>query len=220
MTAGGLESILQTLLGLPPVWLYLFLGLGAAAENVAPPVPADTFVLLGGFLAAQGRASLAGVFLSTWVFNCAGSFTMYALARRYGRGVFDTRAGRFLLRPRQLAKLDALYAAHGEIIIFVSRFVPGFRALVPVFAGITRLGAGRALAPIAVASAIWYGALIAIGTLLGRNWEWVLRTVGSVNRALVVAALLLAALVAWAWWRTRRPARDESDAERGEEVEP
>ena len=217
MTAGGLETILQTLLDLPPAWLYLFLGLGAAAENVAPPVPADTFVLLGGFLAAQGRASLAGVFLSTWVFNCAGSFGMYALARRYGRGVFDTRAGRFLLRPRQLAKLEALYAAHGEKIIFLSRFVPGFRALVPVFAGITRLGAARALVPIAVASALWYGALIALGTLLGRNWDWVLRTLGSVNRALAIAALVLAALAAWAWWRTRHP---PEEAEETREAEP
>lgn len=204
MTAGGLEAILQSLLRLPPAWLYLFLGLGAAAENVVPPVPADTFVLLGAFLAAQGRASIPGVFLSTWIPNFAGSFGMYALARRYGRGVFDTRAGRFLLRPKQLSKLDTWYATHGAKIIFFSRFVPGFRALVPVFAGVSGLGAGRTLVPIALASAIWYGALIALGTLLGKNWDLVLRTFGSVNRALALLALVLAGLVGWAWWRTRR----------------
>lgn len=207
------ESILETLLAIPPAWLYLILGLGAAAENVFPPVPADTFVLLGAFLAAQGRAAVVGVFLSTWVFNCGGSFAVYALARRYGRGFFATRTGRFLLRPRQLAKLESLYAAHGEKIIFLSRFVPGFRALVPVFAGVARLGAVRALVPIAIASGIWYGALIALGTLLGKNWALVLRTFDSVNRALLVVALVLAVVVGWAWWRTRRQ-REPSEVER------
>lgn len=203
------DSILEALLSLPPAWLYLFVGLGAAAENVVPPVPADTFVLLGAFLAAQGRATVLGVFLSTWVLNSAGSFAIYALARRYGRGFFDTRTGRFLLRPRQLAKLEALYVAHGEKMIFLSRFVPGFRALVPVFAGVAGLRAGRTLPPIAIASAVWYGALIALGTLLGKNWDLVVRAFGSVNRVLLLVALVLAAVVAWAWWRTRRPAGEQ-----------
>lgn len=204
MTVADVESILETLLQLHPLWLYLFLGLGAAAENVVPPIPADTFVLLGAFLAARGRASAAGVFLSTWILNCAGSFAVYALARRYGRGIFETGVGRFLLRPRQLEKLEGLYTRHGEKIIFASRFVPGFRALVPVFAGISRLGAGRALVPIALASALWYGALIVLGTLLGRNWEVVWRAFTTMNRALALIALGLAVLVAWAWWWTRR----------------
>ncbi|NIU78069.1 MAG: DedA family protein, partial [Gammaproteobacteria bacterium] len=61
----------------------------------------------------------------------------YALARRWGRPVLGTPAGRWVLRPRQLEKLAALYNAHGSKIIFASRFLPAFRALVPVFAGIT-----------------------------------------------------------------------------------
>lgn len=204
MTALVIDSILDVLGALAPIWLYVALGLGAAIENVVPPVPADTFVLFGAFLAAQGRATVSGVFLSTWVLNVAGSFSVYLLARKYGRAFFGTRTGRFLLRPRQLRKLERLYAVHGPRIIFVSRFVPGFRALVPVFAGVAHLRPRRSLLPIAVASGVWYGALIALGTLLGKNWGLILRAFASVNRLLAVAALTVALVVVWVWWRTRR----------------
>lgn len=199
-----LDSFLDTLRNLPPGWLYLALGLGAAAENIVPPVPADTFVLFGAFLAAQGRASAQGVFLSTWLFNITGSFSVYLLARRYGRGFFATRVGHLLLRPKQLAKLQEWHTSHGGKIIFFSRFLPGLRALVPVFAGVSHLGAWRTGLPIALASAAWYGALVAFGTLLGKNWDLILRTFGSVNRALAFVALVVGIAAAWAWWRTRR----------------
>jgi hypothetical protein len=53
---GCIDAVLEWLADLPPVLIYLVIGIGAAVENVFPPVPADTFVLLGAFLAASGRA--------------------------------------------------------------------------------------------------------------------------------------------------------------------
>ena len=41
-----MEQVLSTLAGLPPPLVYAVLGLGAALENLVPPVPADTFVVL------------------------------------------------------------------------------------------------------------------------------------------------------------------------------
>ena len=52
-----LERLLATLAALPPLLIYAFIGVGAAIENFIPPVPADTFVLLGAFLSAGGRAN-------------------------------------------------------------------------------------------------------------------------------------------------------------------
>ncbi len=112
--------------------------------------------------------------------------------------------GRLLLRPKQLARLQEWYAGHGGKIIFFSRFLPGLRALVPVFAGVSHLGAWRTGLPIALASAAWYGALIALGTLVGKNWDLIWHTFGSVNRVLAFVALVVAIAAAWVWWRTRR----------------
>lgn len=198
-----IEDVLRTLADLPPLLIYLVIGAGAAVENVIPPIPADTFVLLGAFLAAAGRASTLLVFLCTWVANVASAVLVYWLARRYGKGFFDTPAGHWLLRPHQLEQIGKFYSRWGIAAIFGSRFLPAFRALVPVFAGVTHVSLLRVLPPLAIASGLWYGALVVLGGMAGRNFEAIL---GFFERAstmlLVVALLLIGAFAVW-WWRSR-----------------
>jgi membrane protein DedA with SNARE-associated domain len=129
---------------------------------------------------------------------------VYRLAHRYGRGFFSTRAGHWLLRPKQLETVGAFYARWGTPAIFISRFLPAFRALVPVFAGVTHVPLVRVLPPLAIASAIWYGALVYLGALASRNWEGIMTFFGSISTGLLVVASVLVVLVG-AWWvRSRR----------------
>ncbi|NIR45287.1 MAG: hypothetical protein GWN99_18070, partial [Gemmatimonadetes bacterium] len=65
--------------------------LGVAVENFFPPIPADTFVVLGAFLSAQGRVTGSGVFLATWTMNTGTALLSYGVSRRWGRSVLDTR---------------------------------------------------------------------------------------------------------------------------------
>ncbi len=202
------ERILETLGEVAPHWIYIVVGAGAAIENVFPPIPADTFVVLGAFLSAQGRATGLGVFGVTWATNTATALLIYALARRWGRIFLGTRAGRWLLRPRQLERLERLYSGHGAKIIFFSRFLPAFRVLVPVFAGISHLTFWRTAFPVAVASALWYGVLVYVGVVFGRNWRSIIEALGNVNTILIAIAGLLAVALTILWWRTRRHAHE------------
>ena len=186
-------------MNLPPALIYVTIGAGAAIENIIPPIPADTFVLLGAFLAASGRADAVLVFLVTWVCNVATAVLVYRLAHRYGRGFFDTTAGHWLLRPNQLEKIGIFYERWGTPAIFVSRFLPAFRALVPVFAGVTRVPLSRVLPPLALASGLWYGILVYMGALAGRNWQAIVEFFGQFSSALLAVAAVLIVLVA-AWW--------------------
>lgn len=176
---------------------------GAALENIVPPVPADTFVLLGAFLAERGRADLLAVFLATWGANVASATIVYALARKWGRSFFQHGAGRFLLRPHQLDQIARFYDRFGVVAILFSRFLPAFRAMVPVFAGVTRVPAPRVIPPMAIASAAWYGMLVWIGSQASRNWRVIVTLFGSISGWLaVVAGVLVVAVVLW-WWRSR-----------------
>jgi membrane protein DedA with SNARE-associated domain len=202
-SGGRLNAVLEWLAGLPPALTYLIIGVGAAVENVVPPVPADTFVLLGAFLAESGRASPWLVFVVTWVANVASAVGVYLLAYRYGNTFFATTVGRFLLQPRQLQQVGHFYARWGTPAIFVSRFLPAFRALVPVFAGVTRVPLRVVLVPLAAASALWYGALVYLGAMAGRNWDAIMWFFGRASSVLLLLAALLLGGVAWWWWRTR-----------------
>jgi len=182
--------------------LYALIGLLAAVENVFPPVPADTAVALGAFLAGRGTLNPWAVFGVTWVGNVVSAGLVYGMARRYGRGLFAGRLGRRLLPEAVLVQLTQAYQRHGAAAIFLSRLLPVWRGIVPPFAGIAGVGAVRTLVPLALASALWYGALIYLTATLGSNLDAVLAFLGHVNR--VLGAIAFAILVAVAWYVVRR----------------
>ena len=193
---------------LPGPTLYLVLGVGAALENVIPAIPADTFVALGGLLSAVGTVSARGVFLTTWLCNVASALVMYRLGYAHGRMLFETRIGHFLLKPHQLERMARFYARWGLPAIFLTRFLPGVRSVVPVFAGITHQKWLPVAVPIALASAIWYGALVLLGRWAGENLDVLGRLLGRVQSVLGALAVVLVALAATWWWRSRHPPRE------------
>jgi membrane protein DedA with SNARE-associated domain/uncharacterized tellurite resistance protein B-like protein len=184
--------------------VYAVLALLAAVENVVPPVPSDAAVALGAFLSIRGLTTPLGVFVVTWVANLAGAAAVYFIARRYGRRLFATRTGRRLLAPRSLAIIEREYLRFGVAGIFISRFLPGIRAVVPPFAGLVGLSALRTLVPMGVASAIWYGGITILGTVIGSEWERINRIILGVNRTLAVVAVALIAAGVILYLRARR----------------
>ncbi len=200
-----LDRVLDALASLPVVPTYLVLMLLSALENVFPPVPADTAVALGAFLARRGEISVVPLAALCWLSNLASAALTYAFARSHGQAFFREGWGRRILTPRVLALLEETYRRWGVLGIFASRFLPGLRAAVTPFAGIAGLGAARALVPAAVASAIWYAFLAAAGYTLAHNWAAVKQLIADTNRVLAVAALAFTLLAGiWLWRSARR----------------
>jgi membrane protein DedA with SNARE-associated domain len=202
-----LDHLLDALASLPLVPTYLVLMLLSALENVLPPVPADTAVALGAFLARRGEISVVPLAALCWLSNIASAAGTYAFARSHGQPFFREGWGRRILTPRTLAVLEEAYRRWGVLGIFASRFLPGVRAAVLPFAGIAGLGAVRALVPAAVASAIWYAFLAAAGYTLAQNWAAVKQLMEDTNRVLAIVAIVLALLAGlWVWRRARHAA--------------
>jgi membrane protein DedA with SNARE-associated domain/uncharacterized tellurite resistance protein B-like protein len=189
--------------------VYGVLALLAAVENVVPPVPSDAAVALGAFLSHRGLTTPLLVFLVTWTSNLLGAGLVYLAARHYGHRLFARATGRRLLAPRSLAVLEREYLRFGIAGIFFSRFLPGIRAVVPPFAGLVRLGAVRTFVPIAVASAIWYGGITLLGSLIGAQWQRIVGILEGVNRTMgILTLLLVVAGAAWYWIHRRARARE------------
>jgi membrane protein DedA with SNARE-associated domain len=192
--------------GLPAALLYLVLALIAALENVVPPLPTDTVVAFGTWLAVRGQASAVVAFLCIWLGNVAGGAAMYAVGRRHGV-TWMHRHFPSLADERGEARLLALYARYGVLALVVSRFIPGVRAVVPPFAGALRLPAVSALGAMAVASAIWYGLISYLAYRAGANWSTLTATVVRSGRSaafLGVGGVVVAAIVAAVWMLRRR----------------
>ena len=197
-----MTDLLHFLESLPPDPLYGLIAALAAVENAFPPVPADTAVALGAFLAGRGIMDPWLVFGLTWTANVGSGAAVYALARRHGRALFQGVLGRRLFSDATIARIEEQYHRHGPWGIFLSRLVPVWRGLVMPFAGIAGVPPRRALLPLALASGLYYGGLTGLVTTLGTNLEDVLRVLRRVNTVLAVVATAL--LFAAALWTLRR----------------
>lgn len=204
-----IDALLEWLKSLPPLLVYLVVGGIAAVENVFPPVPADVVALFGGFLAGQGTGHPLAMFLVVWGGNVSTAILMYWVGRKKGTQFFQTRLGRIILHPGQMEKLSRFYQRRGTIVIFISRFLPMFRAVVPIFAGTSGVGFWRASLPMALASAAWYGAIVYLGATAGENWEEIRAAVEASGKWLAIAAAVLALLVGRWWWKSRKHAAAE-----------
>lgn len=199
-----MQGALDWLSGLPPFALYAALAVVAALENIFPPLPADTVVAFGAFLAARGHATLVGAFLATWLGNVSGALLVYALGRRYGASYAQRWLARFGSEQNE-QRLERMYAQRGIAALFLSRFIPGVRALVPPFAGAVRVPALRATLAIGVASGIWYGIVTWIAYHVGSDWEALQARLKSAGiTAALVAGGIAVVVVAWYLLRRRR----------------
>lgn len=191
--------------------MYAAVGALAAVENVFPPIPADTAVGIGAFLSHKGTITATGIFAVTWSANVASAALVYAAARIWGRAFFRGGLGQRLLPPRHMERIEALYERHGALGVFVSRFVPALRAVVPPFAGIAGLSAGRAVGPVALASALWYGALTWLVASFAQEIEDVARIVAGVNWVGGVAVGIAIAVFAVVMLRRRKVGQGRED---------
>ncbi len=197
-----LEQFITGLADLPPALIYVVIGVLAALENIFPLVPADTAVAFGAFLSGTGRISAWSVFAFTWIGNVASAIGTYLVARHLGRPFFRSRFGERLLKPTALQRLEVLYKKYGTWGIFFSRFIPALRAIVPPFAGVANVGAVRAIVPMAVASAIWYGMITYLAATVVREFDEIKKLILQFNR---IGAIVLGALVVFSitWWLLR-----------------
>jgi membrane protein DedA with SNARE-associated domain len=60
--------------------------------------------------------------------------------------------------------------------------------------------------PLALASAIWYGALVWVGATAGRNLDTLMTWLDKLNLVLLGVAVVLFGGIFWWWWRSRREA--------------
>jgi membrane protein DedA with SNARE-associated domain len=190
------NDILRWLATLPTGALYAALAVIAAAENVFPPLPADTVVAVGSFLAARGSGSLIGAASAIWAGNLVGAIGMYFAGRRFGSAALTKRMGGAAAEARVMQ----LYASYGTMALFVSRFLPGVRAIVPPFAGALRVPLVQVVPAMAVASAIWYGAIAWLGFRFGQNLDELQRLISGATRTsglIAIGIVVIAVLIIW-----------------------
>lgn len=166
-------------------------GLAIALENLFPPVPSELILPLAGFTASRGGFTLAEALVWTTAGSVVGALVLYLLGAVLGRErvywIWDRLP---LTKHDDLVRTEEWFDRHGRKAVFFGRFVPIFRSLISVPAGVTRMPVPLFLALTLAGSAIWNTIFVLAGYYLGENWDKVEPVVG-VAQWVVIAAVVL-----------------------------
>lgn len=167
-------------------------------ENVVPPVPSEVIMGFGGMAVARGDMAMTPLLIVATAGTTLGNLFWYGVGRWIGYArlkPFVDRHGRWLtLRWTDVEALHRFFVRHGLWVVFVFRFLPTFRTMISLPAGMTRMGLPRFLLATVAGSAIWNAVLAYAGLILGLHFEELQRYVGPLAVAMTVAVVL-----AWLW---------------------
>lgn len=183
-------------------------GLLTIVETVFPPIPSEVVLPLAGLLVERGSMSLVLVMITSTAGSVLGALALYWLGRRLGRDRAIALLAKLPLVDRNDFERGARwFDRHGRAAVFFSRLLPGARSLVSIPAGAARMNVGAFILFTAAGSAIWNGALIGLGMLLGTQYQLIDRY-SSVLDWIVIAAVV--GVIGWLVVRRIRRSRHAS----------
>lgn len=180
-----------------------------AIESACIPLPSEIIMPFSGYLVSTGEMNLWLVGIAGAVGCVLGSLVAYWVGSRGGRPMIE-KYGRYVLVSRHdLDMADRWFAKRGEVIVFVSRLLPGIRTFIAFPAGVARMDLKRFVIYTFAGSLPWCLGLAYVGQLLGKKWNeddtlktWFHRF----DFLIAIAAVLLAG---WWIWRHVKHLRDE-----------
>ncbi len=186
------EDILSKISTFPPFWIYITILFFAFIENVFPPSPSDVVLVIGGSLIGTGAIN----YFLALAFATIGSITGFMLMFYIGSTVDKKviHSGKFKYIPvDSLNKVETWFRKYGYFIIVANRFMPGTRAVISFFAGISNLEPRKTITLCFVSALIWNAILLYLGFVFGDNVATVdeyLNTYSNIVIALTVIVIL------------------------------
>ncbi len=173
---------------------YVGIFLLMALENVVPPVPSEVIMGLGGMAVARGDMALVPLILWGTAGTSIGNYFWYAIGRHFGyQGLrpFVDRWGRWLtVEWEDVEKLHRFFRKHGGKTVFIFRFLPTFRTMISLPAGMAKMPIWRFFLATFLGSAIWNTILAGAGLYLGSNFEQLDQYVGPIAIGLSVVIVV------------------------------
>lgn len=187
-------------LGYVGVFVVMVLG------NMGLPVGTEIVMPAAGALAAtRGIMTWQGAALVGTIGELVGGSILYAIGYAGGRP-FVARYGKFLkLSEKKLDQFHEFYTRHGNIVVFLCRFLPFVRGVSALPAGVSQMPKRFFLAYTALGSAIFCFGLAYLGSILGRHFDEITPQIHKFSLTVVVA--LVAAVVAFVAFRMRAKAK-------------
>ena len=180
---------------------------GVVLSTLVVPLPEEMALLGAGYLAHQGKATLVGAFIASWLAILVGDSITFLVGRLFLPRLLSTRIGSKLVKPAQREWAEGFVRRQGWRAILLGRFLVALRGPVYLAVGATRYPPlkffliNHSVALAEVGLVVWLGYRFGQSGALAGKVKWI-------DLAIVVS-ILIAFVVPWLfgrWLKRRRPA--------------
>ena len=170
------------------------------ACGLGVPLPEDISLILGGFLAHKGAASLSVMMVIGFAGILVGDSLIFLAGRRLGSQVGRSPTGFFarIVTPEKRAKVEGLFGLHGQKIVMIARFLPGVRAVTYFTAGSAGMSYWRFIFWDGLAALLSAPFFVWLGFHFGDKLDYAIERMKE-GQLMVFGMLAVAGLAAFLW---------------------
>ncbi len=158
----SVDHLLQVI---PPLSVYLIVGVVIAMESLGIPLPGEIVLVSAALLSSQHTLAVSPLWIG--VAGCAGAIVGdsigYAIGRRHGTRLSVWAGGKFPKHfgPTRVAFAEHVFARWGVLAVFFGRFIALLRIFSGPLAGALKMHYPKFLAANAAGGIVWAGATTA-----------------------------------------------------------
>lgn len=190
-----------------PIIIYVFLIFNAMVESIFPPYPSDVFVAVIAFSAGQGLFNPYLVYGAACVGSISGIMIVYAVAKYRGDVVIRFVARSFLKKVIPFTMIERArkkFAAHGDIVMLLNRFLPGMRAPLCFAAGIARVETKKMFFYSFVSVLAWNFFLVMISYHIGSSWDQASTFLRNYNILAALVIVIVVIILSFVYYKKRK----------------
>jgi membrane protein DedA with SNARE-associated domain len=183
-------------------WGYLAIFVVIVLGNIGVPVPEEAVLVLAGLLVWKEKLWLPSVLIVGILSAVLGDNFGYWVGRRYGRAAINRYGQRLFITSERLDATRKFLNHHGQLGVFLARFIPGVRFMAGPLTGIAGMPFGRFFVANIAGAAVYVPLIVALGYAIGLGFaDYVYQLEHSLVEAehIVLCAILIVTLISLAW---------------------
>jgi len=129
-------------------------------------LPGDTLLFASGLLASRGFLNITVLLVGSTLAAILGDSVGYWMGKKFGPRIFN-REDSFFFKKAYVARAESFFKKYGKNTIFLSRYVPIVRTIVPILAGVGNMPYKTFITYNIIGGITWCVSLLLLGYFLG-----------------------------------------------------
>jgi len=185
-------------------WGYSAIFFIVILGSVGIPVPEEAIMFLAGLLVWEKKLELSVVLIVGFLSTVSGDNLGYWAGRTYGRATIERYGQKLFISSERLDAMQNFVNRHGQVAVFLARFIPGLRFLAGPLTGIAGMPFPRFFLANIAGAAVYVPLTVAFGLGFGEYIHWLEGYLAKAD--IILAAIMMTAVTSFDW-RAVKPRR-------------